>query len=210
MRKYFILLLSVFIALTLNSCTKKDDPVSPTTSFWKQTDKAIWWSYRVESSIPGNVAWSAWESINPFPYGATYTKVLDGDQRTFTFTGEETMLTLVDVSAFWGKSTLVYDWHRLPTSMNADVLYDIAAQVTKVEGPDHAGGSIHITNFYKASETSYGWSVATGHMNDKTYGTVKASKPLDVTKPDQMAIRVNLSTSYAQIQFTSIYEWITE
>jgi hypothetical protein len=201
MKKYFILLLSVFIALTLNSCTPKDDPVSPTkTSFWKKNDIVINWQHRDSSNQYGN-----WEEINGIPNG---TWIINGQWGAMTYglLGTYNNLTCTYKESWAGGNNITtnFAWDPLPSTMNADTLYNVAAEVKG------GNGSINITNFYKASEICNDWSVATDDHMGKTYGKVKGSKPIDVTKPDQMAIRVVFTSYYAVFQFTYIYEWVTE
>lgn len=195
------------MTIMLSSCLE-ESPTSPSTktSYWKLTGKEIWWQHRVSSNIPGDVAWSPLENINSFPYGATYTNYYVGDTYLYALIGSEYNLTVTDSSTTLARKwTTNFSWDPLPINVTADTLYQIAAE-TKGDG----GNMMHISNFYLASGSTNDWKVSANKNAGKISAHVSMAKPLDVSKPDKMAIKVVLSTAYATIDYRYIYEWVTE
>ncbi len=207
MKKMLALILSLLLLIMLSSCFE-DSSTTPSTktSYWKLTGKEIWWQYKLSTNIPGDVAWSQWENINSFPYGATYTISYYNDTYRYALIGSEYNLTVTDSSyAMARKWTTNFSWDPLTVNMTADTLYKVAAE-TKGDG----GNMMHISNPYKASGSTNDWIVYANKNGGKTYAQVKIPKPIDETNPEKMAIKVVLTTGYAVIDYRYIYEWVTE
>lgn len=200
-----ILIVIAIVAFIASSCDNPSTP-EPSESYWKQVDKEIWWTYKISTSIPGDVAWSVRENINSFPYGATYTVVYSNDTYKYALIGSEFNLTCTDSSyALARKWTTKFTWDPLPTNMTADSLYSIGAE-TKGDG----GNMMYISNSYKASGTTNDWIVTANKNAGKILGKVKIAKPIDETKADKMAIKFNIASAYANIEYIYIYQWIAK
>lgn len=206
MKKYLILFVSIVIGFTLSSCFE-DNPTTPNkSSFWKQTGKEIWWTYKISTSIPGDVAWSPLENINSFPYGATYTVVYSGGTNKYALIGSEYNLTVTDSSDVLARKwTTTFTWDPLTAKMTADTLYPVGAETV-----GDGGNMMFISNSYKASGTTNDWIVSATRNGGKTVAKVKIAKPIDETKADKMAIKVLIASAYASIEYRYIYEWVTE
>jgi hypothetical protein len=170
-------------------------------SYWKQTGKVINWQHRETSTND----WGQWEAIDSVPNGSWPINCQWGII-TYGLSGAEYNLTCTDLGNWDGKGTTTnFSWDPLPNVMTADVLYDIAAE-TKGDG----GNMMLISNSYRASSSTNDWLLRAYRNAGKTYEKIKISKPIDITKPDKMAIKVQIACSYALIEYTYIYEWVTE
>jgi hypothetical protein len=205
MKKISLLLLCFCIAVMLTSC-KEDSPTSPTkTSFWKHTATEISWSYEINSTEQSGSR-TPMEQIASIPFGISSTVVRTG-YSTIHFSLYGSDYNISCTQQYEGSATIDstnFAWDVLPAKMLADTLYTIAAETKG------AGNMMHMSNPGLYTEALVDWVVYAYRNTGKISAKVKISKPSNLNSPDKMFIKASIASSYANIEYKYIYEWVTE
>lgn len=175
-------------------------------SYWRQVDKEIWWQHEINSDLQSGDR-SPWEKISDLPFNQDFVVIRNGyNTMYYHIYGSEFNYTCTDsMNHFPGRHITNFSWDPLPAIMLAEVLYPIAAE-TKGDG----GNMMLISEPYNFPGNTNDWLLRAYRNGGKTTSQIKIPKPYNLNNPNKMAVKVNIASTFAAIDYIYIYQWITE